>query len=49
MPRYPELLELQIQCYDELGLNWEEIARKMIFTKIDRFLPFNGRSMDQSP
>jgi len=39
MPKYPELLELQIQCYSEIGLNWKEIARKMIFNKIDGLYP----------
>jgi hypothetical protein len=37
MIKYPELLEKQIQSYEELGLDWREIAKKKVLSKLGKY------------
>lgn len=37
MTKYPELLEKQIQSYEELGLDWREIAKEKVLSKLGKY------------
>ena len=39
MVRWPELLEKQIACYVEDGVNWQQIARERVFPALGERLP----------
>jgi hypothetical protein len=39
MVKYPELLEKQIQNYEDEGLDWREVAKERVFPKLAELLP----------
>ena len=39
MSMYPELLRLQVENYESMGVDWREVARERVFPKLKEALP----------
>lgn len=44
MRKYPELLEKQIRAYEAAGLDWRQIARDKVFSRLEDYLPVMHRA-----
>ena len=40
MSRYPQLFKLQVEGYEDMGVDWRKIAREKVFPKLPSLLPF---------